>query len=131
MANPPAPALNLHVPVSECRLELNNWLQDRGWNSRFAWDDDKKDGPDHKPTWHVVCRCPFHFSPSLLDSYMWPTVDGIECGWGTDRTIDLAKEKAAHIALRRIILKEVTLPLIQRRQNQSASQPPASPPFHL
>ena len=57
-------------PAPEYRLELNNWLQDRGWTGRRTWDNDRSDGPPHAPTWHAVCRCPFHSSQHFLDSYL-------------------------------------------------------------
>jgi len=115
----PAPAPHPHTPVSrEYRLELNNWLQSRGWLTRLTWNGDEKDGPDDNPTWHAACNCPFHFTPFLLDSHLYPIVDGTEYGRSKDRKLGLAREEAARRALRRLLLENVVLPLIERRQDR-------------
>lgn len=92
---------------------LHNWLQTRGWKNRFSslqWES----GPGHAPTWHVVCACPFHFSPRLFDSYTSPEVDGHEYGRGEGGNLMLAKNDAARIAFRRLLYEEA-MPIIQRR----------------
>ena len=65
MTNQPAPPPT-PPPPTDYRLQLNNWLQHRGWNERFRWDNDTKDGPDHNPTWHALCRCPSTSLPVYL-----------------------------------------------------------------
>jgi len=62
-STPPSPPL----PEDGYRLRLNNWLQAREWQHRLTWER----YPDGS-TWHAVCRCPFHFSPRLLGSYLSP-----------------------------------------------------------
>jgi len=112
MNNRPAPA-----PPTEYRLQLNNLLQDCGWEARFTWEEDEKDGPDHEPTWRAACNCPFHFSPCLLGSHLCPIVDGHEYGQGEGKTIRLAREEAARRVLQRLLFQNTVLPLIKRRQD--------------
>jgi len=119
MNNHPAPASHPSTPGPEYRLELNNRLQRRGWKARLTWDQDVSYGPGHNLTWRSVCRCPFHFSPYLVDSHLWLIVDGVEYGRGEGRTIDLAKEEAARLALRRLIFEEIR-PFIERRSGPAA-----------
>jgi len=57
------------LPEDGYRVQLNNWLQGRGLEDRLTWTK-FKEGPENAPIWHAVCRCPFHFSPRLLDSYL-------------------------------------------------------------
>ena len=112
MNNQPAPTLT-PPPPTDYRIQLNNWLQKRGWEKRLSWDQEWSDGPDDNPTWHAICRCPFHCSPRLLDAHLRPTVDNEEYGKGTGRAKRRAKEEAARTALRRLSYEEAR-PLLER-----------------
>ena len=57
------------APGQENRLALNNWLQSLGLKDGLTWER-FKEGPDDCPTWSVVCKCLFYFSPRLFVSYM-------------------------------------------------------------
>ena len=116
MSDPPAPPPSPPVPQPrEYRLELNNWLQSRGLRERVTWRKEKR-GPDDSPIWLVVYECPFHFSLRFPGPYLQPTVDGNDHSWAEDKTVALAGEEAARIALRRFVCEE-TKPLIERRKN--------------
>ena len=64
-----SPAPSSSAPGQESRLVLNNWLQSLGLRDKLTWER-FKEGPDDCPTWSVVYKCPFYFSPRLFDSYM-------------------------------------------------------------
>jgi hypothetical protein len=94
---PPPPAPN----DEDHTLRLNNWLQAHGWRPRLILVKTNT-GPDHEPTWCAVYKCPFRSPPRLLYSYLWPTVDGEECGRSEARKFAHAREEAARIALQNI-----------------------------
>jgi len=124
MNNQSTPPSSSPPPEREFRLELNNWLQDRGWRNRLtSYSGESKEVNDGKliRVWLAVYKCSFYLSPRLLDVYLWPTVDGRVYGesksYGSAKE---AKEEAARIAYRRFLWEEAK-PVIMNRLNQPGS----------
>lgn len=123
MNNPPAPPSS--PPLKrEFRLELNNWLQSRGWRDRLTpYSEEYREGNGGNliRVWFAVYKCSFHLSPRLLDVYLRPTVDGRVYGESKSyESAKAAKEEAARIAYRRLLWEEAK-PVVRNRFNKPGS----------